>query len=109
MSMTPYDLPLGWFWMNLGMNSEEGTSSIATQVINITDRARGMARQALHLDMQWLFVIACSHYENFDLQAMSQGFVLGYDDAELDQIEEEVAPLAKVLAVRKRKLFPRSS
>jgi hypothetical protein len=68
-----------------------------------------MARQALHLDMQWLFVIACSHYENFDLQAMSQGFVLGYDDAELDQIEEEVAPLAKVLAVRKRKLFPRSS
>jgi hypothetical protein len=29
---------------------------------------------------------------------MSQGFVLGYDDAELDQIEEEVAPLAQVLA-----------
>jgi hypothetical protein len=29
---------------------------------------------------------------------MSQGFTPGYDDAELDQIEEEVAPLVQVLA-----------
>jgi hypothetical protein len=40
---------------------------------------------------------------------MSQGFTPGYDDVELDQIEEEVPPLAKVLAARKRKSFPRSS
>jgi hypothetical protein len=43
-------------------------------------------------------MITCSHYENIDLQAMSQGFAPGYDDAELDQIEEKVAPLAQVLA-----------
>jgi hypothetical protein len=29
---------------------------------------------------------------------MSQGFAPGYDDAKLDQIEEEVAPLVQVLA-----------
>jgi hypothetical protein len=40
-----------------------------------------------------VFAITHSHYENIDLQAMSQGFALGYDDAELDQIEEEVATL----------------
>jgi hypothetical protein len=31
------------------------------------------------------------------MQAMSQGFVPGYNDAEQDQIEEEVAPLAQIL------------
>jgi hypothetical protein len=29
---------------------------------------------------------------------MSQGFAPGYDEGEVDQIEEEVAPLAQVLA-----------
>jgi hypothetical protein len=57
-----------------------------------------MAKPALQLSMQRLFVIVRSHYENIDLQAMSQGFVPGYDDVELDQIEEELAPLAQVLA-----------
>jgi hypothetical protein len=44
-------------------------------------------RQVLHLSVQWSFVITRSHYENIDLQVMSQGFVLGYDDAKLEQIE----------------------
>jgi hypothetical protein len=52
----------------------------------------------LHLGVQRSFAIALSHYENIDLQAMSQGFAPGYDDAELDQIEEEVAPFTQVLA-----------
>jgi hypothetical protein len=69
-----------------------------TQVIDITDRARGMTRRALHLDVQQSFVIARSHYENINLHAMSQGFAPGNDDVELDQIGEEVAPLAQVLA-----------
>jgi hypothetical protein len=45
-----------------------------------------------------LFAIARPHFENINLQAMSQGFTPGYDDAELDQIKEEVAPLAQVFA-----------
>ena len=37
-------------------------------------------------------MIARSHYENIDLATMSQGFAPIYIDAELDVIEEEVAP-----------------
>jgi hypothetical protein len=29
-------------------------------------------------------MIACSHYENIDLAAMSQGFTPSYDDDELE-------------------------
>jgi hypothetical protein len=33
-------------------------------------------------------VIACSHYKNIDLAAMSQGFAPGYNDDEMEQIKE---------------------
>jgi hypothetical protein len=80
------------------MTSEPGMSSPVVQVVNVMDWVHGMAKRALHLGVQWSFAITRSHYENIDLQAMSQGFMPGYDDAELDQIEEEVAPLTPVLA-----------
>jgi hypothetical protein len=44
--------------------------------------------------VQRSFAITRSHYENIDLQVLSQGFAPVYDDAELDLIEEELAPLA---------------
>jgi hypothetical protein len=47
--------------------SKQGTSSIVTQVINMTDQVRGMARRALHLGVQRSFAITRSHYENIDL------------------------------------------
>jgi glutamate mutase epsilon subunit len=37
------------------------------------------------------FTIARSHYENINLATMSQGFMPGYNDDELEQIEETVA------------------
>jgi hypothetical protein len=52
----------------------------------------------LHLSVQQSFAIARSHYENIDLEMMSQGFAPGYDDTELDRIKEEVVPLAHDLA-----------
>jgi hypothetical protein len=68
-----------------------------------------MARRALNLGVQWSFAIVRSRYENIDLQAMSQGLAPGFDDAELDQVEEEVVPLALVLAPNmEEELFPRS-
>jgi hypothetical protein len=91
-------LAVGLVLDDLGMTSEEGSSSNATQVVIVMGQARGMARRALHLGVQLSFAIARSHYENIDVQVMSQGFGPGYDDAELDQIEEEVAPLTYVLA-----------
>ena len=56
------------------------------------DRARDMARGALHFGVHLSFAIARSHYENIDLATMSQGFAPVYTDAELDDIEKEVAP-----------------
>lgn len=81
----------------LGMASKQGMSKLATRLLNITDQARGMARQALHLGVQRSITIARSHYEDIDLPMVTQGFAPGYDDAELDRIEEEVAPIGQNL------------
>ena len=59
-----------------------------------------MARGVLHFGVHRSFAIAHSHYENIDLATMSQGFVPIYTDAELDIIEEEVAPLACDLSTK---------
>ena len=45
-------------------------------------------------------MIARSHYENIDLATMSQGFVPGYSIAELEDIKNEVAPLAHDLSAK---------
>ena len=55
------------------------------------DQACDMARGVLHFGIHRSFTIAHSHYENIDLATMSQGFVPVYIDAELDDIEKEVA------------------
>jgi hypothetical protein len=78
-----------WISVKLVLNDFEmtpkaGMRSLAVQVVNVTDRACGMAKRALHLSVQWSFAIAQSHYENIDLQAMSQGFAPSYDNVELD-------------------------
>jgi len=64
------------------------------------DQAREMARDALCFGIHRSFAIARSHYENIDLETMSQGFTPGYYDAELEDIEKEVAPLAEDLSVK---------
>ena len=51
-----------------------------------------MARGVLHFGIHRSFAIARSHYENINLATMSQGFAPVYTDAELDDIEKEVAP-----------------
>ena len=53
-----------------------------------------MAWDTLCFGVHQSFVIACSHYGNIDLQAMSQGYAPGYSDTELEAIEMDVAPLA---------------
>ena len=69
----------------------------ATQMM---DQAHDMARSMLRFGVQQSFMITHSHYENIDLAMMSQGFTPIYTDAELDVIEEEVAPLAHDLSAR---------
>ena len=57
------------------------------------DRTCEIVRDTLCFSVHRLFAIARSHYENIDLAMMSQGFAPGYSDAELEDIEKEVAPL----------------
>ena len=65
---------------------------LAARVVRIMDWAREMARYVLRFGVHWSVVIARSHYENIDLATMSQGFAPGYTEAELEEIEETVAP-----------------
>jgi len=53
-----------------------------------------LVREALYIGVHHAFAIVCSHYINIDLPVISEGFMPGYTDAELDEIEKEVAPPA---------------
>ena len=64
------------------------------------DQAHDIARGVLHFGVNRSFTIARSHYENIDLATMSQGFAPGYSDAELEDIEKEVVPLAQDLSTK---------
>ena len=57
-------------------------------------RACEMVMDALHFGVHRSFTIVRSHYENIDLETMSQCFTPGYSNTELEDIEKEVAPLA---------------
>ena len=67
-------------------------SLLAVRVIQILDRARALAREAVCTGVHRAFAIARSHYSNIDLPVISEGFAPGYTDAELDEIEKEAAP-----------------
>ena len=45
-------------------------------------------------------MIARSHYENIDLATMNQGFTPSYSNAELEDIEKEMAHLAQDLSAK---------
>jgi len=64
------------------------------------DQACDMVSGALCFGIHRSFTIARSHYENIDLAMMSQGFTPVYTDAELVDIEKEVAPLAHNLSTK---------
>ena len=59
-----------------------------------------IARDALCFGVHRSFTIAHSHYENINLATMSQGFTPVYSEAELEDIEKKVAPLAQDLSAK---------
>ena len=77
---------------DLDLVSEQEMSSLVVCAIRIMDQACEIVRHALHFSVHRSFVIAHSHYENIDLPTMSQGFMTGYSEAELEEIEESVPP-----------------
>jgi hypothetical protein len=86
---------------DLNVIQSEGTSSLAVHVVQITDWARQLERNALHAGINRPFVIAHSYYgDTIDLKATSHGYAHGYEDKELEEMETAVAPLSQDLANR---------
>jgi hypothetical protein len=77
---------------------EQKGSSLVVRATRIVNRVREIMRLTLYFGIQQSFTIACSHYENIDLMAMSQGYVPGYTDTQLDKIEKMAAFPANNLA-----------
>jgi hypothetical protein len=73
-------------------------SSLVIHVIQIVGQAREIMRHALRFGIHRSFVITHSHCVNIDLPMMSEGFAPSYTQAELEEIEGTVAPLALDLA-----------
>ena len=69
------------------------------RAVDSTTRVRQLEKEALCSGITQAFAIARSHYdESIDLEAMSLGYVPGYEASELDEIQAVVAPLAETLA-----------
>ena len=79
----------------------EGTSSLAAHAIDIIARVHQLEKEALRSGITQAFVVARSHYDdNIDFEAMSLGFMPGYEPSKLDDLEAMVTPFAETLASR---------
>ena len=84
------------------------TSSLAARATGITAWVGQLEEDAFHAGITQSFVVARSHYDReINLEVMSHGIVLVYDDDELDKMEKAVAPLTRNLANRlKEEVLP---
>ena len=79
----------------------EGTSSLASRAVEITARVRQLERNALRAGVNQSFAIAHSHSgHSIDLEAISHGYMPGYEVHELEEMETVVAPRSQDLANR---------
>ena len=86
---------LGVVCDDLEVVRSEGTSSLMARAVKIMARVRQLKRNALRTGVHQSFMIAHSHYgDNVDLEAMSHGYVPGYEVHELEEMETVVAPLS---------------
>ena len=86
----------------------EGTNSLAAHTAGIMARVGQLEEDAFHAGITQAFTVAHSHYDReINLEVMSHGFAPVYEDAELDEMEKAVAPLAWNLANRlKEEVLP---
>ena len=85
---------------DLELALEQEMSLYEFRAIQIMDQVHEIMRDVLCFGVHRSFVIARSHYENINLAMMSQGFVPIYSNTELEDIENEVAPLAQDLSTK---------
>ena len=73
----------------------EGTNLFVARAIEITAWVRQLKMNALCTGVNQSFVIAHSQYGySIDLEAMSHGYVPGYEVNELEEMETAVAPFS---------------
>ena len=92
----------------LSVAQPERTSSLAARAMGITVWVGQLKEDAFHAGITQAFAAARSHYDReINLEVMSQGFAPIYEDAELDEMEKAVTPLARNLADRlKEEVLP---
>ena len=77
----------------------EGTSSLTACAVGIIARVHQLEKEALRSGINQTFTVARSHYDdNIDFEAMSLGFMPGYEPSKLDDLEAMVTPFAESLA-----------
>ena len=75
------------------------TSPLAARVAGIMARVGQLEESAFHAGITQAFTVTHAHYgKEINLKVMSEGFPSTYDNEELEEMEEMVAPLAKNLA-----------
>ena len=83
------------------MVQPKGTSSLAAHAVDITARVRQLEKEALSSGITQALAVSRSHYDdNIDFEAMSLGFVPGYEPSDLDATEATMTPFAETLASR---------
>ena len=69
-----------------------------THAVDIMVWAHQLVREALRSGITQAITVAHTHYDdNIDFEAMSLGFMPGYEPSELDDIEATVTPFVKTL------------
>ena len=64
-----------------------------------------LEEDAFHVGITQAFAVARSHYDReINLEVMRQGFAPVYEDAEMDEMERAVTPLARNLANRLKEM-----
>ena len=77
----------------------EGTRSLVACAVGIMAWVHQLEKEALHSGIIQTFAVARSHYDDhIDFEAMSLGFMPGYEPSNLDDIEATVTPFAETLA-----------
>ncbi|RLN35456.1 uncharacterized protein C2845_PM03G33080 [Panicum miliaceum] len=83
---------------DLGGPATTEDDKLISQLNHSAKGAQNTVNQALHLGVRRAFAVAYSHYVDIDLPELSQGFASGYEEEDLEQIENDIAPLTRALA-----------
>ena len=90
---------LGVVYDDLEVVWSKGTSSLTVHAVEIMARVCQLERNALRAEVNQSFTIARFLYgDSIDLEAMSHGFLPGYEAHEMEEMEMVVPPLSHDLA-----------